>query len=273
MMRLDKLLAQCGAGSRSDVKDIISKGQVLINGDICRDPARKIDEASDDIICRGMVVTYCKYVYFMLNKPQGVISASRSTASRSTAKMRDEHRDEKNNESETGDIAEAKRAAMTCVDLIHEETHRDLFPVGRLDRDTEGLLLITDDGQLAHELLSPRKHVDKIYYAELELPLAEADRRRLEAGVDIGDERPTLPAAVKSLSEKAIEITIHEGRFHQIKRMLEAVDNRVTFLKRLQMGTLRLDGSLKPGEYRRLTQEEIDRLRGDSFDGVGDVTI
>ena len=241
MMRLDKFLAQTGAGSRSDVKSMIAKGNVLINGEICKDPARRIDETSDDIICGGISVTYSKYAYFMMNKPQGVISASRS-------RVEGYAQDNK------------KSTTKTCVDLIVEETHRDLFPVGRLDKDTEGLLLITDDGQLAHELLSPRKHVDKTYYAELESSLDDRDRRRLEAGVDIGDEKPTLPAQVVILSDKAIEITIQEGRFHQIKRMLETVGNKVTFLKRLQMGTLRLDESLKPGEYRRLTQREVDGL-------------
>lgn len=248
MMRLDKFLAQTGAGSRSDVKSMIAKGNVLINGEICKDPAHRIDETSDEITCGDIAVTYSKYAYFMMNKPQGVISASRSRAERYAQDKKE-------------------RTAKTCVDLICEETHRDLFPVGRLDKDTEGLLLVTDDGQLAHELLSPRKHVDKTYYAELESPLAETDRKRLEAGVDIGDEKLTLPAQVNILSDRAIEITIHEGRFHQIKRMLEAVGNKVTFLKRLQMGSLRLDKSLKPGEYRRLTQGEVDGLFTDSLHG------
>ena len=284
MMRLDKFLSQTGAGSRSDVKSMIAKGNVLINGEICKDPARRIDETSDDITCGGASVTYSKYAYFMMNKPQGVISASRSRVERYA--QDDKKRVAWNNKKRFlgcsvcdgkddgkggnamddvlleiyDSIEKTYSMTVTCVDLVHEEAHRDLFPVGRLDKDTEGLLLITDDGQLAHELLSPRKHVDKTYYAELESPLAETDRKRLEAGVDIGDEKPTLPASVNILSDKAIEITIHEGRFHQIKRMLETVGNKVTFLKRLQMGTLRLDESLKPGEYRRLTQREVDGL-------------
>ena len=179
-------------------------------------------------------VTYKKNVYFMLNKPQVVISASR------------------------GDLRNPDEKCV--IDLIDTEEHRNLFPVGRLDRDTEGLLLITDDGILAHNLLSPVKHVDKTYYAELRHELSENERFKLEAGVDIGDDALTLPAKVNAINKTSVHITIHEGRFHQIKRMLEAVDNEVIFLKRLSMGSLRLDENLKPGEYRELTPEELAAL-------------
>ncbi len=232
-MRLDKFLAAAGVGSRSDVKKVIAGGDIKVNGIVCKDPSRHIDEGNDSVSRGGQPITFSRYVYFMLNKPQGVISASRSGSS---------------------------SAERTCVDLIEEEAHRELFPVGRLDKDTEGLLLITDDGQLAHELLSPKKHVDKVYYAKLERALSEADRERLEAGLDIGDPQPTLPARVRMIDSSRLEITIHEGRYHQIKRMLEAVGNRVTYLKRLQMGSLKLDGSLNPGEYRALTCEELENL-------------
>lgn len=232
-MRLDRFLAAAGVGSRSDVKKVIAKGSIEVNGTVCTDPSRHIDEENDSVSRGGEPISFSRYVYFMLNKPQGVVSASRSSSS---------------------------SGERTCVDLIAEETHRELFPVGRLDKDTEGLLLITDDGQLAHELLSPKKHVDKVYYVELERALSESDRERLETGVDIGDPQPTLPARVRMIDRYRIEITIHEGRFHQIKRMLEAVDNRVAYLKRLQMGSMKLDESLNPGEYRVLTCEELEDL-------------
>ena len=233
-LRLDHYLSAAGLGSRSDVKKIIQRGRVTVNGVICKNSAFKVDEASAEVMLDDKAVTYKKNVYFMLNKPQGTISASRS---------------------------DLKNPEEKCViDLISEEKHRNLFPVGRLDRDTEGLLLITDDGMLAHNLLSPAKHVDKTYYAELSDELSENARMKLESGVDIGDDVLTLPAKVTAINKTSVHITIHEGRFHQIKRMLEAVDNEVIFLKRLSMGSLRLDENLKPGEYRELTPEELAAL-------------
>ena len=233
-LRLDHYLSAAGLGSRSDVKKIIQRGRVTVNGVICKDSAFKVDEASAEVMLDDKAVAYKKNVYFMLNKPQGTISASRS---------------------------DLKNPEEKCViDLISEEKHRNLFPVGRLDRDTEGLLLITDDGMLAHNLLSPAKHVDKTYYAELSDELSENARMKLESGVDIGDDVLTLPAKVTAINKTSVHITIHEGRFHQIKRMLEAVDNEVIFLKRLSMGSLRLDENLKPGEYRELTPEELAAL-------------
>ena len=233
-LRLDHYLSAAGLGSRSDVKKIIQRGRVTVNGVICKDSAFKVDEASAEVMLDDKAVAYKKNVYFMLNKPQGTISASRS---------------------------DLKNPEEKCViDLISEEKHHNLFPVGRLDRDTEGLLLITDDGMLAHNLLSPAKHVDKTYYAELSDELSENARMKLESGVDIGDDVLTLPAKVTAINKTSVHITIHEGRFHQIKRMLEAVDNEVIFLKRLSMGSLRLDENLKPGEYRELTPEELAAL-------------
>ena len=233
-LRLDHYLSAAGLGSRSDVKKIIQRGRVTVNGVICKDSAFKIDETSAAVMLDGKTMTYKKNVYFMLNKPQGVISASRSDL---------RNPDEK-----------------CVIDLIGEEKHRNLFPVGRLDRDTEGLLLITDDGILAHNLLSPSKHVDKTYYAELRSELSENERLKLETGVDIGDDTLTLPSKVTVINKTSVHITIHEGRFHQIKRMFEAVGNEVIFLKRLSMGSLRLDENLKPGEYRELTPEELAAL-------------
>lgn len=233
-MRLDNFLSAAGFGSRSDVKKYIKKGLVSVSGVIYKDPAFKLDETSADVTFDGKSVVYKKYVYFMLNKPQGIISASH---------------------------ADLRNPDQKCViDLIKEEKHRSLFPVGRLDRDTEGMLLITDDGMLAHNLLSPSKHVDKTYYAELKDELSESDCIRLETGVDIGDDTRTLPAVIEPINKTSVYITIHEGRYHQIKRMFESVGNEVVFLKRLSMGSLTLDPSLKPGEYRALTEEELDSV-------------
>ena len=233
-LRLDHYLSAAGLGSRSDVKKLIQKERVVVNGVICKDSSFKVDETSAAVMLDGKAVTYRKNVYFMLNKPQGVISASR------------------------GDLRNPDEKCV--VDLIGEEKHRNLFPVGRLDRDTEGLLLITDDGILAHNLLSPAKHVDKTYYAELRSELSENERLKLEAGIDIGDDTLTLPSKVSKINKTSVHITIHEGRFHQIKRMFEAVGNEVIFLKRLSMGSLRLDENLKPGEYREITPEELAAL-------------
>ena len=233
-LRLDHYLSAAGLGSRSDVKKLIQKGRVMVNGVICKDSAFKIDETSAAVMLDGKTMTYKKNVYFMLNKPQGVISASRSDL---------RNPDEK-----------------CVIDLIAEEKHRNLFPVGRLDRDTEGLLLITDDGILAHNLLSPSKHVDKTYYAELRSELSENERLKLETCVDIGDDTLTFPSKVTVINKTSVHITIHEGRFHQIKRMFEAIGNEVIFLKRLSMGSLKLDEHLKPGEHRELTPEELAAL-------------
>jgi len=234
-MRLDHYLSAVGLGSRSDVKKLISKGHITVDEVVCKDPAIKLDECISQVCCDGKPLTYKKYVYFMLNKPQGVISASRQ---------------------------DMRSKDVPCVvDLIHEEQHRALFPVGRLDKDTVGLLIITDDGALAHELLSPKKHVDKEYYVELKSPLSSDSKKLIESGIDIGDEQPTLPCKIKMLSETSLNITIHEGRFHEIKRMFEGVDNEVTFLKRFRMGALLLDESLGQGEYRPLSDDELVRLK------------
>lgn len=235
-MRLDHYLSAAGLGSRSEVKKKINKGFVTVDGNTVRDPAFRVPESLAQVVCDGVLLRYRKNVYFMLNKPQGIISASRS---------------------------DMRSASELCVvDLIKEEKHRDLFPVGRLDKDTEGLLIITDDGVLAHDLLSPKKHVDKTYYAELRGELSEADRARIETGIDIGDDTPTLPSRIDTINKTSVHITIHEGRYHQVKRMFEAVGNEVVFLKRISMGSLSLDTSLRSGEYRELTEDELSNLRG-----------
>ena len=151
----------------------------------------------------------------------------------------------------------------TVMDILREEKVKNLFPVGRLDKDTEGLLLITDDGELAHNLLSPKKHVDKEYLVKVRDSISEEDCKKLAEGVDIGDEKPTAPAKVERVAEKEILLTIREGRFHQVKRMLQAVGNEVLYLKRLSMGSLRLPKDLEKGAYRPLSEEEIYKIKGD----------
>ena len=235
MMRLDKFLCETGFGTRSQVKELLKKGQVTVNGVAAKKPEQKIDEHKDQITCQGKTASYEKYVYYMLHKPAGVVSAT-----------------------------EDKRE-KTVLDLLKSEDRRDgIFPVGRLDKDTEGFLLLTDDGDLAHRLLSPRKHVDKTYYAKIVGSVTEAHIERFSEGLDIGDEKKTLPAMLEILASKTetseIRITIHEGRFHQVKRMFEAVGCKVTYLKRLSMGAVALDETLAPGDYRPLNEKERELL-------------
>lgn len=219
-----------GKGTRSEVKKAISKGLVRVNNVIVKKSETKLDTDSDHVLFDGVLVGYAQHEYYMLNKPAGVISAT-----------------------------EDKRE-KTVIDLIIERKRKDLFPVGRLDRDTEGLLLISNDGELAHRLLSPSKHVDKVYYAKIDGEVTIEDVETFQQGVDIGEEKLTRPAklrVLKSGTQSEIELTICEGKFHQVKRMFQAVGKEVVYLKRLQMGTLILDESLKPGEYRELTEQEI----------------
>lgn len=233
MIRLDKFLADMGLGTRSEVKKDIKKGSVQVNGTTVKNPEYKLDTGKDQVTVKGQQVSYAELEYYMLNKPAGVVSAT------------EDKRDK------------------TVVDLITEKKRKDLFPVGRLDKDTEGLLLITNDGALAHELLSPRKHVDKTYFVRTKEPVSPEDVKMMEDGVDIGEEKKTLPAEISRMSPErtSLCLTIREGKFHQIKRMFQAVDNEVLYLKRLSMGSLDLDEKLAPGEYRTLTEEEIKRLK------------
>lgn len=232
-IRLDKYLSEMGQGSRTEVKKMIKQGKVSVNQNIIKSPEYKIDTKIDIVLADGKRIVYEDMVYYMLNKPQGVISA-------------------------TEDCRE-----KTVLDLIQNKKRKDLFPVGRLDKDTEGLLLITNDGELAHQLLTPKKHIDKKYFVRLKLPLSEKDKKHLEEGVDIGEDKLTMPSQIYFLNEKKdeVEIIICEGKFHQIKRMFHAVGNEVVFLKRLSMGSLVLDEQLLAGEYRLLTTEEIVRLK------------
>ena len=229
-MRLDKFLCDNNVGTRSQVKEFIKKGQVTVNGQTAKKADIKINEDTDTITFQGRELYYCKFVYYMLNKPEGVVSAT------------------------------TDNTAPTVVSLLPVPEQKDLFPVGRLDKDTTGLLLLTNDGALAHDLLSPKKHVDKTYLVTPGKPLSEEDIHRLEAGLDIGDDKPTAPARAKLTGNGDLLLTIHEGRFHQVKRMLQAIDNQVLTLERVSFGPLSLDPSLPRGAYRALTEEEIQLL-------------
>lgn len=234
MIRLDKYLADMGIGTRSAIKNEIRKRAVSVNGNTAVKPELKIEPDRDEVCYRGTPISYEPYVYYMLYKPKGCVSATKDNV------------------------------YPTVLSYIENPTGYDLFPVGRLDVDTEGLLLITNDGVLAHELLSPKKHVPKTYYAKVEGLVTQQDAERFLEGVDIGEEQKTLPAEL--VIEKAgeiseIRLTITEGKFHQVKRMFEAVGKHVTYLKRISMGNLRLDENLSPGTYRKLTAEEIQELK------------
>lgn len=233
-MRLDKFLADMNIGTRSEIKKMIRKGLVTVNNEVIKDSGVSVT-SDDEISFNGELISYQEYEYIMLNKPAGVISAS-----------------------------EDKRQE-TVIDLLDERHRKDLFPVGRLDKDTVGLLLITNDGQLAHDLLSPAKHVDKLYRAKVTGALDESDIKSFAQGIKIDDEFTALPAKLKIISSGDIseaEVTIREGKFHQIKRMFSALGHEVTWLKRVSMGPLTLDESLKEGEYRVLTTSEITALKG-----------
>jgi 16S rRNA pseudouridine516 synthase len=233
--RLDKVLAHMGYGTRKEIKKLVKERRINVNGQIAKDPGLHVWPSQDRIEVDEEVVTYREYIYLMLNKPQGVLSATE-----------DMH-------------------AKTVVELLDPEYSAfHPFPVGRLDKDTEGLLLLTNDGKLAHQLLAPKKHVPKTYYAVIRGTVTEADTTAFREGVVLDDGYRTMPGELKILRsgpESEIELTIYEGKFHQVKRMFEAVGKQVIYLKRLAMGPLTLDETLEPGEYRELTDEEVASLR------------
>ena len=218
-------------GTRSQVKDLIKKGMVTVDGEVIKKAEYKFDESKAKVYVKEKEVAYQKFYYYMLHKPAGVVSATVDNHDR------------------------------TVMELLKDAPGKDLFPVGRLDKDTEGLLLITNDGELSHNLLSPKKHVDKTYLVETRECITEKMMQELEEGVDIGEDKPTMPAIVKLLEDKKLELTIREGKFHQVKRMLQAVENEVVYLKRLSMGSLVLDDKLGLGEFRCLTNQEIEDLK------------
>ena len=255
LIRLDKYLVEMNKGSRTQIKDAAKKGRIQVNGVPEKKTERKIDPETDEVTFDGQTVSYRAMEYIMLYKPQGVISAT-----------------------------EDKRH-KTVIDLLSGENRSDLFPVGRLDIDTEGLLLLTNDGDLTHRLLAPGKHVDKVYFAQIEGILPDTAVEQMAAGLTLTDGTPVMPGKLEILKQwnggnhvgaletvrgdsgtagksagAEILLTIQEGKFHQVKRMFEALGCRVVFLKRLSMGSLKLDPELKPGEYRPLTEEELELL-------------
>ena len=228
---MDKFLCELKVGTRSQVKKELKQGFVKVNGETVTEPERKVDVEKDQVVYKGRTLSYRKYAYYMLNKPAGVVSSTKDNT------------------------------CLTVAELLKDTGCGGLFPVGRLDKDTEGLLLLTNDGELAHRLLSPKRHVDKTYLVTLKREPSEEELLCLERGVDIGEERPTMPARVCRQGKQQILLTIHEGKFHQVKRMAQAVDNQVTALKRVSFGGLSLDESLHPGEYRPLSEEEVRQLQ------------
>lgn len=236
--RLDKVLSHMGWGSRSEIRKLVKQKKVVVNQVLIKDAGYQVHPEEDEIEVEGKKVVYRSFIYVMMNKPQGVISA-------------------------TEDIKD-----KTIIDLLDDTfKHFQPFPVGRLDKDTEGLLLLTNDGQLAHNLLSPKKHVEKTYYVEVLGELHEKDIDHFLQGVTLEDGYQAMPAKLKileaGLSSKA-EIIIMEGKFHQVKRMFKQIGKQVTFLKRVRMGPLVLDPSLQPGHYRELSEIEIKQLKGGS---------
>lgn len=229
--RIDKILSNLGYGSRSELKKLCKSGLVKVNGKVINNPGVQVDVENDEILFDGEKVVYKEFIYLMLNKPDGYISA--------TFDKRD----------------------PIVLDLIDKEALIfEPFPVGRLDKDTEGLLVLTNDGQLAHRVLSPKKHVPKTYYAKVEGVVTEEDVKAFAEGVILDDGYETMPAELEILKSdeiSEIELTIHEGKFHQVKRMFESVGKKVVYLKRLSMGKLKLDEGLALGEYRELTEEEV----------------
>lgn len=235
MERLDKVLSNLGYGSRKEIKSLVKEGEVEVNGEIAKSNDMKIDPNHDEIKVHGEKVNYRKYIYLMMNKPQGVVSA--------TFDNYDE----------------------TVIDLLEpEHAAFNPFPVGRLDKDTEGLLLITNDGELNHKLTSPKWHVNKVYYAQINKPVDENDVEAFKKGIVIDDGYKCLPAKLEIITSdengSEIYVTIQEGKFHQVKRMFEARGKSVLYLKRIKMGNLELDDNLEEGQYRELSKEEVNKI-------------
>lgn len=228
-MRLDKFLSHTGYGSRKDVKKLLQQKHIKVNGDICVKDKTQINEFHDIVTFDDEVITYAKHSFIMLHKPAGVVTALSDSLHE------------------------------TVMDCFEEFIGHDMFPVGRLDIDTEGLLLLCNDGKLSHQLLSPKHHVNKTYYVKTRDDLNDNAIMQLEKGIDLGD-FISAPATAKQLSAKELQLTIQEGKFHQVKRMLEAVDNEVVYLKRIAFGPLSLDETMEPGTWRYLSEDEVTAL-------------
>lgn len=232
-MRLDKYLSDMGVSNRNEIKKNIRHGKVSVNGQTVKDPGLHVN-LDDQIVYLGETILYEEYVYYMINKPAGVVSASMD------------------------------KKAKTVIDLIDERSRKDLFPLGRLDKDTVGLLLISNDGLLAHRLLAPKFHVDKTYFARIDGVVEDDMVAKFASGFKVDDSLEALSSKLKIISSgqiSEVEITIHEGKFHQIKRMFEAFDMKVIYLKRLEFGPIKLDENLEEGQYRRLTSSELESLK------------
>ncbi len=231
LLRLDKYLCEVGLGTRNDAKEFLKKGLVTVNGAVQKRYEFKVNPEKDVVTCEGKTLHYQEFYYYMLHKPAGVVTAT----------------EDKNDK--------------TVMSFLEGASGRDLFPVGRLDKDTEGLLLITNDGGLSHALLSPKKHVPKTYFVQIPERLNIEQTEALEQGLDIGDDKMTLPAKLVAVDDTHIHLTITEGRFHQVKRMLQAVGSEVLYLKRISFGSLLLEDTLEKGSFRALTEEEVNQLR------------
>lgn len=226
-MRLDKFLTECGLGSRSEIKNVLSKGKVKLNGRIEKSPKIQIDLQKDEVLFENEKLEYKEFRYYIMHKPEGYITALRD------------------------DFCE------TVMDILPNWViKKDLVPVGRLDKDTEGLLLFTNNGKVNHNLLSPKKHVDKTYYVRLEKDINDDEIKKLEEGVVILDDYFTKEAKVEKISSHEIYLTISEGKYHQVKEMLKAVENKVIYLKRTKFGKLSL-GELEKGEVKEIELEDI----------------
>lgn len=231
-MRLDKFLANSGYGSRKDIRQLVKKGAVSVDGKVAADSGMQVDEVLSDISINGEKVSYKKYIYIMLNKPDGYVSATYD-----------------------------KHLPVVTQLLGEYENSFEPYPVGRLDIDTEGLLVLTNDGDMCHRLLSPKSHVKKTYLVVTDSPAVEADKEAFAKGVELDDGYMTLPGELEFTDEaNTTRLTIYEGKFHQVKRMFEAVGKNVVYLKRIRMGNLFLDDALDLGEYRELTETEIRQL-------------
>lgn len=243
-MRLDKLVAELTGMTRSQARDVIVKGRVCVNGEVKKTTAEQVKEESDVLTLDGKELSFQKFVYYMLNKPAGTVSATQD------------------------------KEAKTVLSLLSAEDkkRRNLFPVGRLDKDTEGLLLLTDDGMLSHQLISPKKHADKLYFAKLAREITEEDIAVFASGMKVDEELTAMPAVLRRLSDTelagflsgggfAAAVTLQEGKFHQVKRMFAATGNEVLYLKRMAMGGVFLDETLAPGAYRPLKEEELKTLQ------------
>ncbi len=230
-MRLDKFLADMGYGTRKEAKGLLRRGAVTVNGCKVEDPGIHVRPEGDVVAVDGREVSYVRHRYYMLNKPAGVVSATEDSREK------------------------------TVLELLPEKERKGLFPVGRLDKDTTGLLLLTDDGELAHRLLSPKKHVDKTYMVTLDGPVSDREVEMFAEGLPVDRDFTAMPAELLPLPDNKASVTIHEGKYHQIKRMFEAVGRKVLRLRRISMGSLVLDETLAEGTYRRLDEEEEKRLR------------